>query len=417
MTRKTVLDNGVRIISESQPHAFSVTVGLWMEVGSRDESPQVNGISHFIEHMAFKGTQRRGTLDIAREIDRLGGMANAFTSRENTCFHCRALAERLPEMCDLLTDIFLHPALDPQEMERERGVILQEIGGLEDAPDELVHVLFGEHFWPGHPLGRSILGSAETVSTLDRPAIRAYLEGNYLPTRAVVSAVGNLDHQRLVDLVGPVLSTLPANTEPDHRRPPAPRPGLQVVGRDLEQVHVALGLPAPQATSPQRYQAAVLNLILGGNMSSRLFQEVRERRGLAYAVYSYLSSYSDSGLLGIYLGVAPERAVEALRVVRAELQKLANAPVSEQELADSKENLRGAILLAAENPESRMSRLARNEYNFGRDVPLTEALAQVDAVTREDLASLAAELLAPGNLGATVLGPVDEDALPRELGW
>jgi predicted Zn-dependent peptidase len=417
VTDKTVLDNGVRIISESQPHAFSVTVGLWMEVGSRDESPSDNGISHFIEHMAFKGTQRRGTLDIAREIDRLGGMANAFTSRENTCFHCRALAERLPEMCDLLADIFLHPALDPQELERERGVILQEIGGMEDAPDELVHVLFGEHFWPGHPLGRSILGSEETIAAMNGQAIRSYLAGNYLPSRAVVSAVGHLEHQQVVDLVGPVLSTLPANPAPDHRRPPAPRPGLQVVERDLEQVHVALGLAAPQATSPLRYQAAVLNLILGGNMSSRLFQEVRERRGLAYAVYSYLSAYSDSGLLGIYLGVAPERTVEALKVVRDELAGLASSPVSEQELADSKENLRGAILLAAENPESRMSRLARNEYVFGRDVPLEEALAQVEAVTREDLASLAADLLAPQNLGATVLGPVDESALTRELGW
>jgi predicted Zn-dependent peptidase len=417
VTQKTVLDNGVRIISESQPHAFSVTVGLWMEVGSRDESPLNNGISHFIEHMAFKGTQRRGTLDIAREIDRLGGMANAFTSRENTCFHCRALAERLPEMCDLLTDIFLHPALDPQELERERGVILQEIGGVEDAPDELVHVLFGEHFWPDHPLGRSILGSEETIAAMDRQAIRGYLDQNYLPTRTVVSAVGNLEHQQVVDLVGPVLSKLPANPEPDYRRPPAPRPGLRVINRDLEQVHVALGLPAPQATSPLRYQAAILNLILGGNMSSRLFQEVRERRGLAYAVYSYLSSYCDSGLLGIYLGVAPERTVEALKVVRAELADLAASPVSEQELADSKENLRGAILLAAENPESRMSRLARNEYNFGRDVPLDEALSYVEAVTREDVADLAAQLLAPENLAATVLGPVDEDALPGELAW
>ncbi|CAO0820120.1 zinc protease [Desulfarculales bacterium] len=417
MIQKTVMDNGVRIVSESQPHAFSITVGLWMEVGSRDESPQNNGISHFIEHMAFKGTQRCSTLDIAREIDRLGGRANAFTSRENTCFHCRALAQRLPEMCDLLTDIFLHPTLDPQELERERGVILQEIGGMEDAPDELVHVLFGEHFWPDHPLGYSILGSKDTVANLDRQAIRSYLAENYLPSRVVVSAVGNLEHQNLVDLVGPVLSTLPVNSAPDHRRLPVPRPGLQVVNRDLEQVHVALGVPAFKASSPLRYRAAILNLILGGNMSSQLFQEVRERRGLAYAVYSYLSFYSDSGLLGIYLGVAPERAVEALKVVRAEMETLAGATVSEQKLADSKENLRGAILLDAEDSESRMSRLARNEYNFGRDVPLDEALAQVEAVTREDVASLAAELLVSGNLGGTVLGPVEPEALSAELGW
>lgn len=417
VTQKSVLDNGVRVVSESQPHAFSVTVGLWMEVGSRDESPANNGVSHFIEHMAFKGTQRRGTLDIAREIDRLGGMANAFTSREHTCFHCRALAKSLPQMCDLLTDIFLHSALEPQELERERGVILQEISGLEDTPDELVHVLFGERFWPGHPLGRSILGSQETIAALSRGDILAYLEGNYLPGRAVVSAVGNLEHQQVVDLVGPVLSALAARPAGGGRQPPQPQAGLHVVESDLEQVHVALGLPAPKSTDPRRYQLAILNLILGGNMSSRLFQEVRERRGLAYAVYSYLSSYRDAGLLGIYLGVAPERAVEALKVVREELQKLADSPVSPQELADSQENLTGAILLAAENPESRMSRLARNEYNFGRDVPLAEALEQVQAVTQEDLSRLATELLDQRRLAATVLGPVDEDALRRELGW
>lgn len=417
MTKKTVLANGVRLLSERQPHAFSATVGLWMEVGSRDENPLQNGISHYIEHMAFKGTQRRSALDIAREMDRLGGLANAFTSKENTCFHARALAQRLPEMCDLLADISLRPALDPEELERERGVILQEISGQEDEPDELVHVMFGEHFWPGHPLGRPILGTEQTIEAMDREAIQEYLAQTYLGGRAVVSAVGNLEHEALVEILGPVLETLPAGNGQSRRQPPAATPQLQVVERDLEQVHVALGLTAPEAASPQRFSAALLNMILGGNMSSRLFQEVRERRGLAYAVYSYLSTYCDTGLLGIYLGVAPERLLEALKVVRAELERLAALAVTEVELAEAKESLHGSILLSAENPESRMSRLARNEYNFGRDVPLEEALAQVEAVQGADIAALASQMLARGQLGATVLGPVKASQVLKELEW
>jgi predicted Zn-dependent peptidase len=414
---KTVLPGGVRLVSESQPHAYSVTLGLWMEVGSRDESPLQGGISHFIEHMAFKGTPGRSALDIAREIDRLGGLANAFTSKENTCFHARALTSHLPEMAGLLTDLALRPALDPQEMEREREVILQEIGSVEDTPDELVHVLFGQNYWPDHPLGRPVLGTVESVSALDRQAIQDYMGATYLPQATVVSAVGKLEHQRLLDLLGPALSELPQRPSALTRRPPTPRPGLHVYSRELEQAHLALGMPAPSATSNERFVAAILNLILGGNMSSRLFQEVRERRGLAYAVYSYLSAYSDSGMLGVYLGVAPGRAVEALTVVRAEMERLGAEPVAEHELSDAKESLKGSILLAAENPESRMSRLARNEFNFGRDVPVDEVVAQVEAVTAEDLERLAASMLDTAQLGVTVLGDVDEDSFRAELGW
>ncbi len=414
---KTVLPGGVRLVSESQPHAYSVTLGMWLEVGSRDEGPLQSGVSHFIEHMAFKGTAGRSALDIAREIDRLGGLANAFTSKENTCFHARALANHLPELCDLLTDLALRPALDPQEMEREREVILQEICSVEDTPDELVHVLFGQNFWPDHPLGRPVLGSEETVTALDRQAIQDYMRATYLPQATVISAVGNLEHQRLVDLLGETLMALPQRPSALARKPPVSRPGLHVIGRELEQVHLTLGTPAPSATSDERFVAALLNLILGGNMSSRLFQEVRERRGLAYAVYSYLSSYSDSGLLGVYLGVSPARAAEALRVVRQEMERLAAEPVGEHELADARESLKGSILLAAENPESRMSRLARNEYNFGRDVPLDEAVAQVEAVTAADLEGLAGRMLDTARLGVTVLGPVDEDSFRAEVGW
>ncbi len=415
MVQRSVLPNGVRLLSERLPGAFSVTLGLWMEVGSRDESPELGGASHFIEHMAFKGTQTRGPLQIAREIDLLGGLANAFTSKENTCFHARALAEHLPRLADLLLDLVLDPVYDPKELERERQVILQEISAVEDTPDDLIHVLFNQNFWPEHPLGRPILGRAEVIAALGREAILAYQHATYRPKSLVVAAVGNLEHQQLIDLVADRLGGLPAGKNGHLRTPPRPAPGLCLRPRELEQVHVVMGADAPPANHPDRFAAALLNLILGGNMSSRLFQEVRERRGLAYSVYSYLNTYSDSGLLGVYMGVAPSRAVEAIKVARAELAKLVTGPIAPQELMDAKDNLKGSILLATENPESRMSRLAKNELHFGRPIPLEEIMASIAAVSLADISRLAARCLDPAGLGVTVLGPLDEDRFRREL--
>ncbi|MCB2225147.1 MAG: insulinase family protein [Desulfarculaceae bacterium] len=416
MINKTTLDNGVRVVTERLEHAYSVTAGLWMEVGSRDEEPTQGGISHFIEHMAFKGTAKRDALAIARELDRMGGMANAFTSKEVTCFHARTLAELLPEIADLLTDIFLFPAYPAAELERERQVIMQEICAVEDTPDELVHVMFGQDFLPGHPLGRPVLGTTESVSAVSREDLVDYLATSYVPSKLVVSAVGDLEHERLLDLLAPALSGLPMGEGRNHRQPPEPRPGLWVHQRDSEQVHVAMGAPGPSVVDPDRFAAALLNVILGGNMSSRLFQEVREKRGLAYAVYSYLSSYSDAGLFGVYLGVAPGRSPEALKVVKDEMARLAVEPVGEEELAHAKEHTKGSILLAAENSDSRMSRLARSEYNFGREVPMEEVVANIEAVTVDDLTRIAAQCLDPTKLGITVLGPADADGLAAEAG-
>ncbi|MCF8071052.1 MAG: insulinase family protein [Desulfarculaceae bacterium] len=392
-----------------------MTAGLWMEVGSRDEEPAFGGISHFIEHMAFKGTAKRDALAIARELDRMGGMANAFTSKEVTCFHARTLAELLPEIADLLTDIFLFPSYPAAELERERQVILQEISSVEDAPDELVHVLFGQDYWPGHPLGRPVLGSAESVGSVSRQDLVDYLAEAYVPSKLVVAAVGDLEHERLVDLLAPSLSGLPMGQGRNHRQAPAGQPGLRVHRRDSEQVHVALGAPGPSAKDPDRFAAALMNVILGGNMSSRLFQEVREKRGLAYSVFSYLSSYSDAGLLGVYLGVAPGRSPEALKVVKDEMARLAVEPVGEQELAHAKEHTKGSILLAAEHSDSRMSRLARSEFNFGRDVPLDEVVAKIEAVSVDDLTRAAAKCLDPALLAISVLGPADADGLAEEV--
>jgi len=414
---KTVLDNGVRLLSEKLPQAYSVTVGLWVEVGSRDEPTSLGGVSHFIEHMAFKGTGRRSALDIAREIDRLGGHANAFTGKENTCFHAKALAENMAELCDILCDIMLRPAYDPVELERERQVILQEISFVDDSPDELVHVLFCQRFWPDHALGRPILGSEESVAGLGRQAMLDYMEQNYSPANLVVSAVGDIDHGRLEGLLGDVLGALPARPKRAPRQAPVVRPGLLIAPRELEQVQVAIGAPAPATAAPDRFAAAVLNSILGGSMSSRLFQEVRERRGLAYSIYSYLSSYSDAGMLGVSLGVAPEKTAEAVAVVLDEMERVGQAgAVSHEELTHAKDHLKGSILLSAENPESRMSRLARNEFSFGRHVPLDEVIARLEAVEIEQVRDLARQNLGRDKLGLTILGAVDETALAKEIG-
>ncbi len=417
MIEKTVLENGVRLVTERLPDAYSVTVGFWLEVGSRDETLPQGGASHFIEHMAFKGTATRGPRDIARDIDRLGGMANAFTGKEHTCFHVRALSQHLPDICDLLLDMVLRPAYDPVELERERQVILQEISAVEDTPDDLVHVLFGENFWPDHPLGRPVLGRVETVASLGRQDLLDYQSAFYRPQGIVVAAVGNLEHQQLVDLVAEALGKIKPGRGDAGRRPAQASPGLHVKLRELEQVHITMGAPAPSAVDGDRFAAALLNLILGGNMSSRLFQEVRERRGLAYSVYSYLQPYSDSGMLGVYLGVSPRRACEAVKVTRGEMEKLAAGPIEQRELDDARDNLKGSILLAAENPENRMSRLARNELFFGRAIPLEEVLANIDAVTLEDVSRLASRVLDPRRLGATVLGTVDVRTACTEMGW
>ena len=417
VVQKSVLENGVRLVSESLPGAYSVTLGFWLEVGSRDEEPALGGVSHFIEHMAFKGTARRGALDIAREIDRLGGLANAFTSKENTCFHARALSEHMADLSDLLLDLVLSPIYQPEELERERQVILQEICAVEDTPDDLVHVLFGQNFWPNHPLGRPVLGTSESVAGLDRQVILDYLHDAYRPEGMVVAAVGNLEHREFVDTMSASLGGLNPGQRGNGRKPPRASSGIHIKPRDLEQVHVAMGASAPSATHPDRYATALLNLILGGNMSSRLFQEIRERRGLAYSIYSYYNTYSDSGMLGVYMGVSPDRATEAVKVIRQEMAKLADRGVTEEELSDARDNLKGSILLASENPEARMSRLARNELHFGRIIDLEEIIAKIDAITLEDIHRMAGEILRNSNLGATVLGPLDQDKAAREMGW
>lgn len=405
---KTVLENGVRILTQPMPHARSVSLGVWVDVGARDESEAESGISHFIEHMIFKGTERRSAYEIAREFDAVGGQTNAFTSMEHTCYHARVLDERLETMVDILTDIFLHSVFDPQEVERERPVILQEIGMVEDLPEEHVHVLAGQTFWDGHPLGRSILGTRETVSALDSASIRRFFRERYRPGRIVVAAAGRFEPGRLLDLLGRAFASLPSGDSFPARTPPRSRPRVAVHPRALEQAHLVLLTEGLPVGDPRRYGLALLNTILGGNMSSRLFQEIREKRGLAYTVYSFVSSHADAGIVGVYLAVAPHHVSEAVSRVVAEMARMAREPVTASELAGAVEYLRGGLLLAAESTDAQMVRIAQNELHFGEEQPLAHVLERLAAVTSAELCGLAAGLFRKSHAALTLLGAVDE---------
>lgn len=404
MITKTALDNGLRIVTERIEHVRSVSLGIWVDVGSRDETEPEAGLSHLLEHMIFKGTAKRSALDIAKEIDSIGGASNAFTSREFTCFHAKVLDNHQSEIVDLLTDIFLNSTFAAEELAREREVVLQEIKMVEDTPDEQVHQLMPEVLWGGAPLGRPVAGSAETVSAATPESIKAYIESAYRPERIIISAAGNLEHDRLVELLRPAFAGL--NGRPDRVRPPKPEPVAthRLIDKDLEQIHLCLGLPGLSAVDPDRYAGLLLNNIFGGSMSSRLFQEVREKRGLAYSVYSFLSTYSDAGVLGTYLGVDPGRAREALEVVLGVMAELARA-IDPDDLAKAKEQLKGQIYLSAESTDARMSRLAKNEFTFGRYVPYDEVAAAIDAASPDKVAELAETLLDPAKIALAALGP------------
>jgi predicted Zn-dependent peptidase len=346
------------------------------------------------------------------EIDQIGGMSNAFTSKEFTCFHARVMSDHLPIITDLLTDIFLNSIFDEEDLERERQVILQEIRMVEDTPDELVHVLFSEHCWPGTALGRPIMGTAETVSSTGRRDIRRYLDRTYLTPRIVISAAGDLEHDRFVELIASSFSRLPEGRAPKPDGPPRVHPGLNVVSKNLEQVHICLGAAFPSALDDDRYAAALLNVILGGNMSSRLFQEIRENRGLAYSVYSYLSAYLDTGVLGVYAGVDPGNTVVTTRLILAELNRLRGGDLSREELKAAQEHLKGSIILASESTDNRMTRLAKNIITYGRYIDFDEVITAVAGVTVEQVVELSRRYLQPDRLAMTVLGPLDSKDVP-----
>jgi predicted Zn-dependent peptidase len=409
--RATRLPNGIRVLSEELPDLPSVSVGLWVESGSRDESSEQAGISHFLEHLFFKGTERRTAARIAEDIDAVGGVLNAFTNKEYTCYYARVLAEHLDVSLDLLGDIYLHSRFPGDEIDRERSVILQEISLAEDTPDDHVHDLFGTAFWPGHPLSRPVAGSADTVSPLQRDDFLRFRELHYRPDRLLLAAAGRLSHDRLVAAAEATFGGLRGVSTRAATSPPTPRPGLTVHPKTLEQAHICIGVPGIRQSDPDRYAAHVLTQALGGGMSSRLFQEIRERRGKAYTVYAFLPTFHDGGYLGVYVGTSAAWAREVVEVVRAEFGALVDRGLRPEELARTKAQIKGNMLLALETSESRMGRLARNEMYFGRDVPLDEIAGGIDAVGPDDVLAVARRLLRPEALAVTVLGDVTEAGL------
>lgn len=410
MYRKTVLKNGVRILSEKLEHFRSVSLGIWVDVGSREEKVHENGISHFIEHMIFKGTRSRNNLEIAKQLDAIGGLSNAFTGKETTCFHSRVLDKHFPNLAAILSDIFLNSVFDPKELDRERQVILQEINMVEDTPDDYVHVLFNHLFWMNHPLGMSILGTGETVSDINKEAILHYIKKFYTPDRIILSAAGSIDHDDLLGYFEPLFEALEPAMEEHPRTMPDIHGGVLCHYKETEQVHICLGGKAPHISSDLRFAGAILNTILGGSMSSRLFQEIREKRGLAYAVYSFLSTYIDTGLLGVYVGTDPKEVNHVLRLVNKEIRGLQKGNLSESDLAEAREHLIGGILLSAESTDTRMMRLAKNEYVFGKYKDFDEMVAQLEKVTLDEVIAVARETFREKAVSLVVLGPVkDED--------
>jgi predicted Zn-dependent peptidase len=417
MAEKTTLGNGVRILSDRIPSVRSVSLGVWVNVGARDESADENGLSHFIEHMIFKGTDRRSAFDIAKAFDAIGGHSNAFTGMETTCYHAKVMDAHLDTAVDILSDIFLNSVFDPAEVERERPVIFQEIEMVEDSPEEFIHVLAEEAFWGDHALGRPITGSRENVLRFDSAALKAFFGRLYQPDRILISAAGNVEHSRLVDAFAPAFEAIETgNGFPARGRPPA-RAGVFPNERALGQIHLCLETPGISATDPRRYAASLLNTILGGNMSSRLFQEIREKRGLAYSVYSFMGSYEDTGTSGVYVGTSPEKGREALELILAELNRFRDAPVDPAELRDAKEFTKGGLLLGAESVDNAMVRLAQNEIHFGQFVRLETVIERIEAVTVAEIQELAGDLFDPARAALTSLGPAgDADAFQALLG-
>ncbi|HEX9146844.1 MAG TPA: pitrilysin family protein [Candidatus Binatia bacterium] len=409
MFAKTVLENGIRVVSQEMRDHRSVSLGIWVENGSRHESPQENGISHFIEHLLFKGTERRSAAQIAEEMDAVGGVLNAFTAKEHTCYYAKVLDENLPLAIDLLTDIFLHSSFESEEIERERSVILQEISQAEDTPDDYVHDLFSLDFFKDHPLARPICGCLETVMSFRRDDFVKFFKTRYRPLRVVVSAAGHVSHDEIVREMAQRLgsngkSLSAVSTPVQAETPPEMGNGIFLHRKSLEQVHLCLGMAGTHQSHPQRYAAYVLNTLLGGGMSSRLFQEIREKRGKAYSVYSFAAAYKDVGYFGVYAGTSMEWTEEVVDLILQELKSLAAGEIKEAEIERTQGQLVGSMILGLESTDSWMSHIARNEIYFGKPITTDEICAGVRAVTRDDVVNLAQTLFQSGTLTLSLLG-------------
>jgi len=415
MYRKSVLDNGIRVLSETVPCFDSVCIGAWVLAGSRDEKESENGISHFIEHLLFKGTETRTAQDIARAIDSVGGSMNGYTGRENTCFYAKILNRHLDLAVDLVSDILLHSRFDAEDIERERSVILQEVKMVEDTPDDYVHDLFNRAFWGDHPMGQPVLGRTERIRSFSREQIVQYFEEHYRSDRMIVSVAGKIEHDKVVDLVGRAFRQFRSGSKRTERVTPRGSSTASVLERKTEQVHLCLGTKGLAYMSSRRFSSYLLNAVLGGGMSSRLFQEIRERRGLAYSVFSYLPSYVDTGLLVVYAATEKKAVGEVIQLILKEFEKLRRSPINQEELTTAKEQLKGNLLLSLEGSDNRMTRLARNEIYFNRFLPVDEVIDRIDTVAADQIKELSDELFRPENLCLTLLGPMTQGQLNRNL--
>ncbi len=411
----TTLANGVRVITEAMPHVRSVSVGIWVGAGSRRETPEQNGITHFIEHMLFKGTTSRSAEDIARSVDALGGNLDAFTAKELVCFNTKVLDQHLSIAFDVLADLVLHPMFREEDIEKEKGVILEEIKMEADSPDYLVHEIFSSNFWKDHPLGKPILGTPQHVKRFDHAMLQAYYDAVYEPSNFVVTAAGHLTHDGLVELVKQHFESLgPASPA---AADPVPSTHARIALRNkksLEQVHLCLGVPSYPLPHHERYACYVLNTLLGGGMSSRLFQNIRERQGLAYAVFSELNPYRDTGCLSIYAGTSVESAGKVVESITNEFRQLKQEPVVDEELRRAKDHLKGSLMLGLESTASRMSNLARQEMYFGKFFTMDELLESIESVTAADVQRIAQTFFDPKQIALTILGNLENFKIGRE---
>jgi len=412
--RRTVLPNGLIVLTERMDHLRSVAMGVWIKSGSRCEAADINGISHFVEHMLFKGTRSRSAQHIAREMDSIGGNLDAFTGKETICFNVKSLADHVPIALDVLADLVLNPVFASLEIERERGVILEEIKIDEDNPDVLVHELFTQNFWKDHPLGKPILGTTATVGKLDQEKLFDYHTGRFRGGNMVFSAAGCLDHDQFVEAVSQKFTALPAGEAVQEMQTPQASARILLQNKkSLEQVQLCLGVPAPPITDDNRYATLILNTVLGGGMSSRLFQTIREERGMAYSIYSDLSPYSDTGSLCVYAGTSAGKALEVVDLVMAEFRSLKETPLSDEELTRAKDQLKGNILMGLESSNSRMANLARQEMYFHNFMTVEEVIARISAVDAAQVQAMAQRLFDPDRIAITLLGRLNGIKLTR----
>ncbi|HZU41998.1 MAG TPA: pitrilysin family protein [Terriglobales bacterium] len=413
--RREVLPNGLTIISEEMQHIRSVSIGIWVKTGSRDEDPQWNGISHFTEHMVFKGTKSRSAEQIAREVDSIGGNMDAFTAKECICFNIKVLDEHLPIALDVLGDLVLNPVFAEKDIDREQGVILEEIKMDEDNPDYLVHEIFTQNFWKDHPLGKPILGTKETVRRFAQPVLFDYYGTRFAPGNLIVCAAGSLNHARVVELVAKQFAGLKAKSNGYHADPPRIVPRIIMRNKkSLEQVQICVGVPSHPIAHERRYASYVLNTLLGGGMSSRLFQNVRERQGLVYAIYSDLNPYRDTGCLSVYAGTSRQSAPKVVGSILNEFKSLKTGPLPEEEVRRAKDQLKGSLMLSLESSTSRMSNLARQEMYFDHFSTLDELIDNIEKVSLEDVRALANEYFQSDKIAVTVLGNLNGLKITRE---